>query len=126
MKKLLSKQEKLQSLSDQIIEKFGEKAFARISMIGEERFGKKTDLKIKFLQTVMEGYVSPDEIWTSDETISLLKEKIDSTPDDKKEKLLLEILDTYDVKDPKIKLLLRRYSNILSKHIKPEKITIAI
>lgn len=122
----MTKQEKLQILTDQVIEKFGEKAFARISMIGEERFGNKTELRIKFLQSVIEGYVSPDEIWTSDESINLLKEKIESTPDDKKEKILLEILDTYDSKDPKIKLLLRRYSNILSKHIKPEKITIAI
>jgi len=121
----MTKQEKLQTLTNQVIEKFGEKAFTRISMIGEERFGNKTDLRIKFLKLVIEGYVKPDEIWTSDEAISLLKEKIDSTPDDKKEKLLLEILDTYDSKDPKIKLLLKRYSNILSKHIKPEKITIA-
>lgn len=122
----MTKQEKLEILTNQIIEKFGEKAFTRITMIGEERFGKKTDLRIKFLQSVIEGYVKPDEIWTSDDSISLLKEKIDSTPDDKKEKLLLEILDTYDSKDPKIKLLIRKYSNILSKQNKPEKITIAI
>lgn len=122
----MTKQEKLQNLIQLVTEKFGEKAYNRISMIGEERFGQRTDLKIKFLQSVVEGYLIPDEIWTSDESISLLKEKIDSTPDDKKEKLLLEILDTYDSKDPKIKLLLRRYSNILSKHIKSEKITIVI
>jgi ATP-dependent helicase YprA (DUF1998 family) len=117
----------IKALSNQkfaeLTEKYGEKTFTRISMIGEERFGKKTDLRIKFLQSVIEGYLKPDEIWTSDESINLLKEKIESTPDDKKEKLLLEILDTYDSKDPKIKLLLRRYSNILSK---PEKISIAI
>ena len=122
----MTKQEKLENLTQILTEKYGEKAFARLSMIGEERFGSKTNLKIKFFQSVIEGYLKPDEIWTSDESINLLKEKIESTPDDKKEKLLLEILDTYDVKDPKIKLLLRRYSNILSKHIKPEKITIAI
>ena len=122
----MTKQEKLENLIQILTEKYGEKAFARLSMIGEERFGSKTSLKIKFFQSVIEGYLKPDEIWTSDESINLLKEKIESTPDDKKEKLLLEILDTYDPKDPKIKLLLRRYSNILSKHIKPEKITIAI
>lgn len=122
----MTKQEKLQNLTNQVIEKFGEKTFARITMIGEERFGNKTDLRIKFLQSVIEGYVNPDEIWTSDESINLLKEKIESTPDDKKEKILLEILDTYDSKDPKIKLLLRRYSNILSKHIKPEPVKITI
>jgi hypothetical protein len=121
----MSKQEKLQNLIQLVTEKFGEKAYNRISMIGEERFGQRTDLKIKFLQSVIDGYLTPDEIWTSDENISLLKEKIDSTSNDvEKEKILLEILDTYDSKDPKIKLLLRRYSNILSKHIKPEKITI--
>lgn len=122
----MTKQEKLENLTKILTEKYGEKTFARISMIGEERFGSKTNLKIKFFQSVIEGYLKPDEIWTSDESINLLKEKIESTPDDKKEKLLLEILDTYDPKDPKIKLLLRRYSNILSKHIKPEKITIAL
>lgn len=122
----MTKQEKLQLIQGHLIEKFGQKTFNRIDLITNERFGQKTDLKIKFFQSVIEGYLNPDEIWTSDESINLLKEKIESTPDDKKEKLLLEILDTYDPKDPKIKLLLRRYSNILSKHIKPEKITIAI
>jgi hypothetical protein len=110
-----------------VTEKFGEKAYNRISMIGEERFGQRTDLKIKFLQSVIEGYLTPDEIWTSDENISLLKEKIDSTSNDiEKEKILLEILDTYDSKDPKIKLLLRRYSNILSKHTKLEPVKISL
>jgi hypothetical protein len=122
----MTKQEKLENLTKILTEKWGEKAFARLSMIGEERFGSKTNFKIKFFESVIEGYMNPDEIWTSDESINLLKEKIESTPDDKKEKLLLEILDTYDAKDPKIKLLLRKYSNILSKHIKPEKITIAL
>ena len=122
----MTKKEKLESLSKILTEKYSEKIFNRISMIVEERFGEKTNLKIKFLQLVIDGYVKPDEIWASDETISLLKEKIDSIPDDKKEKLLLEILDTYDPKDTKIRLLLRRYSNIPSKHINPEKITIAI
>ena len=121
----MTKQEKIENLTQILTEKYGEKTFTRISIIGEERFGSKNNLKIKFLESVIEGYLKPDEIWTSDESINLLKEKIESTPDDKKEKLLLEILDTYDTKDPKIKLLLRRYSNILSKHIKPEKITIA-
>lgn len=123
----MTKQEKLQNLIQLVTEKFGEKAYNRISMIGEERFGQRTDLKIKFLQSVIEGYLTPDEIWTSDENISLLKEKIDSTSNDiEKEKILLEILDTYDSKDPKIKLLLRRYSNILSKHTKLEPVKISL
>lgn len=123
----MNKQEKLQALSNKVIEKFGEKSYQRLSIISEERFGGKTNLKIKFLESVLSGHITPDEMWTSDEVILILKEKIDSASDDtKREKILLEILDTYNPKDPKIKLLLRRYSNILSKHIKPEKITIAI
>ena len=55
-----------------------------------------------------------------------LRIKIEKTPDAKKEEVLLEILDTYDSKDPKIKMLLKKYSPILEKHIKPEKIKISI
>ena len=122
----MTKQEKLQSIEGQVIEKFGQKTYNRISIISTERFGQKTDLKIKFLQSIIEGYIKPDELWTSDENINDLQNKIERTPDSKKEEILLEILDTYDSKDPKIKLLLRRYSSILEKHIKPEKIKISI
>jgi hypothetical protein len=122
----MTKQEKLESLTNQLTEKYGQKTFTRINMIAEERFGQKADFKIKFLQSVIEGYIKPDELWTSDENIKSLKQKIESTPDDKKETLLLEILDTYDTKDPKVKELMRKYSHILSKHIKSEKITISI
>ena len=111
----MTKQEKIENLTQILTEKYGEKTFTRISIIGEERFGSKNNLKIKFLESVIEGYLKPDEIWTSDESINLLKEKIESTPDDKKEKLLLEILDTYDTKDPKIKELLRKYERYLKK-----------
>ena len=122
----MTKQEKLESLTKQLTEKFGQKTLARINMISEERFGKKVDFKIKFLQSIIEGHIKPDELWVSDENIKYLKQKIESTPDDKKEKLFLEILDTYDTKDPKVKELMRKYSHILSKHIKSEKITISI
>lgn len=122
----MTKQEKLEILTNQLTEKYGQKTLTRINMIAEERFGQKVDLKIKFFQSVIEGYIKPDELWTSDENIVSLKQKIESTPDDKKEALLLEILDTYDTKDTKVKELLRKYSHILSKHIKTEKITISI
>jgi hypothetical protein len=122
----MTKQEKIEFLKEKIVSKFGEKSFDRLSIIAQERFGKKTDLKLKFFQSVIEGYIKTEDIWVSDETIILLKEKIDSTPDDKKETLLLEILDTYDTKDPKVKQLLIKYSKILSKHIKPEKISVVI
>lgn len=121
----MTKQEKVEALKEQIVSKFGEKSFDRLSLIAQERFGKKTDLKLKFFQSVIEGYIKTEDIWVSDETIVLLKEKIDSITDDKKEELLLEILDTYDPKDPKVRQLLKKYSNILSKHIiKPEKISV--
>lgn len=120
----MTKQEKLEALKEQIVSKFGEKSFDRLSLIAQERFGNKNDLKLKFFQSVIEGYIKTEEIWASDDTITLLKEKIESVTEDKKEELLLEILDTYDPKDPKVKQLLKKYSNILSKHIKPEKISV--
>jgi hypothetical protein len=122
----MTKQEKLQLIQGQLIEKFGQKTFNRIELIATERFGQKTDFKIKFFQSVIEGYIKPDELWTSDENIESLKTKIEKTPDNKKEEVLLEILDTYDTKDPKVKELMKKYSSILEKHIKPEKIKISI
>jgi len=122
----MTKQEKV---INSLKEKIGEKMFDRTSMIATERFGQKENLKIKFYQSILEGYINPSELWTNDNTISSLKSKIDSTPDGEKEKLILEILDTYDTKDPKIKELLRKYDRYLKKfqsEIKVEKTKISL
>ena len=122
----MTKQEKV---INSLKEKLGEKMFDRTSMIATERFGQKENLKIKFYQSILEGYINPSELWTNDNTISSLKSKIDSTPDGEKEKLILEILDTYDTKDPKIKELLRKYDRYLKKfqsEIKSEKVKISL
>jgi len=122
----MTKQEKV---INSLKEKLGEKMFDRTSMIATERFGQKENLKIKFYQSILEGYINPSELWTNDNTISSLKSKIDSTPDGEKEKLILEILDTYDIKDPKIKELLRKYERFLKKFqsdIKSEKVKISL
>lgn len=122
----MTKQEKV---INSLKEKFGEKMFGRTSMIATERFGQKENLKIKFYQSILEGYINPSELWTNDDTISSLKSKIDSTPDGEKEKLILEILDTYDITDPKIKELLRKYDRYLKKfqsEIKSEKVKISL
>ena len=122
----MTKQEKV---INSLKEKLGEKMFGRTAMIATERFGQKENLKIKFYQSILEGYINPSELWTNDDTISSLKSKIDSTPDGEKEKLILEILDTYDTKDPKIKELLRKYDRYLKKfqsEIKVEKIKIGL
>jgi len=122
----MTKQEKV---INSLKEKLGEKMFDRTSMIATERFGQKENLKIKFYQSILEGYINPSELWTNDDTISSLKSKIDSTPDGEKEKLILEILDTYDTKDPKIKELLRKYERYLKKfqsEIKVEKTKISL
>lgn len=108
----MTKQEKVIS---SLKEKIGEKMFTRTSLIATERFGDKQSLKIKFYQSILEGYINPSELWTNDDTISSLKSKIDSVSDSEKEALILEILDTYDVKDPKIKELLRKYERYLKK-----------
>ena len=103
--------------------------FNRTSMIATERFGQKENLKIKFYQSILEGYINPSELWTNDDTILSLKSKIDSVSDNDKEKIILEILDTYDTKDPKIKELLRKYERYLKKfqsEVKSEKVKIGL
>jgi len=96
-------------------EKIGEKMFTRTSLIATERFGDKQILKIKFYQSILEGYINPSELWTNDDTISSLKSKIESVSDSEKEDLIMEIIDTYDTKDPKIKELLKKYDRYLKK-----------
>ena len=108
----MTKQEKV---INSLKEKLGEKMFNRTSMIATERFGQKENLKNKFYQSILEGYINPSELWTNDDTILSLKSKIDSVSDNDKEKIILEILDTYDTKDPKIKELLRKYERYLKK-----------
>ena len=122
----MTKQEKV---INSLKEKLGEKMFNRTSMIATERFGEKQNLKIKFYQSILEGYINPSELWTNDDTILSLKSKIDSVSDNDKEKIILEILDTYDIKDPKIKELLRKYERYLRKfqsEIKSEKVKIGL
>jgi len=122
----MTKQEKVVS---SLKEKIGEKMFTRTSMIATERFGDKQGLKIKFYQSILEGYITPTELWTNDDTILSLKSKIDSVSDSEKEALIMEILDTYDIKDPKIKELLRKYERFLKKFqsdIKSEKVKISL
>ena len=122
----MTKQEKV---INSLKEKLGEKMFNRTSMIATERFGEKQNLKIKFYQSILEGYINPSELWTNDDTILSLKSKIDSVSDNDKEKIILEILDTYDIKDPKIKELLRKYERYLKKfqsEVKSEKVKIGL
>jgi len=122
----MTKQEKV---TNSLKEKIGEKLFNRTQIIANQRFGGKETLKIKFYQSILEGYINPSELWTSDDIILSLKSKIDSVPDGEKEQLILEILDTYDTKDPKIKELLRKYERYLKKihsDIKEEKIRITL
>lgn len=122
-------QTKQEKVINSLKEKIGEKLFNRTQIIANERFGGKENLKIKFYQSILEGYINPSELWTSDDTILSLKSKIDSAPDGEKEQLILEILDTYDIKDPKIKELLRKYERYLRKFqsdIKEEKVKIGL
>jgi hypothetical protein len=44
-------------------------------------------IKIKFYQSILEGYINPSELWTNDDTILSLKSKIDSVSDNDKEKI---------------------------------------
>jgi hypothetical protein len=113
----MSKQNKQENIISSLKEKLGEKIFNRTSMIATEKFGDKNNLKIKFYQSILEGYINPSELWTNDDTILSLKSKIDLTPDSEKEKLILDILDTYDTSDPKIRELIKKYERYLKRYI---------
>jgi len=113
----MSKQNKQENIISSLKEKIGEKMFNRTSMIATEKFGDKNNLKIKFYQSILEGYINPSELWTNDDTILSLKSKIDLTPDSEKEKLILDILDTYDTSDPKIRELIKKYERYLKRYI---------
>ncbi len=107
----MQKEEIINSLK----EKLGDKIFNKAEIIANERFGDKNRLKIKFYQSILEGHINPSELWTDDSIISSLKSKIDSVDDSEKEALILNIIDTYNVSDPKIKALLRKYDRYLRK-----------
>jgi hypothetical protein len=108
----MKKQEKV---INSLKEKIGEKMFKRTSIIATERFGDKQGLIIKFYQSILDGYINPNELWTNDDTISSLKLKINSASDSDKESLIMEIIDTYDTTDPKIKELLKKYKRYITK-----------
>ena len=100
-------------------EKIGDKSFTRAQLIATEKFGEKKRLKDKFYQSILEGFTDIKDLWISDDVISSLKNKIDKASDENKEKVILEILDTYDSSVPEVKQLLKKYNrylkNIISK-----------
>jgi len=112
----MTKQNKQDQIINSLKEKIGEKLFNRTQIIANSKFGNKEGLKSKFYQSILEGYINPSELWVSDDTVSLLKEKIESAPDNEKEQIILSILDgAYDTSDPKIRELLKKYDRYLKK-----------
>lgn len=123
----MTKKEKLQELTEKLTEKFGQKAINRIEIMSKEKFGDKTSLKVKFYQSIFEGYINPTQLFTTDENIEALRMKIENTPDSKKEEVILEIVDNmYDIYNPMWKGLFKKYQHILAKHNIKEKVKISI
>lgn len=121
----MTKQEKLEEIKNQISQKFGNKTLNLVLMISDERFGEKSKLKMNFYQSILDGYIKPSELWTTDDNIQTLKSRVANAKDSEKESVLLEILDTYDTKDPKIKDLFNKHKHLLSS-LKTEKVTITL
>lgn len=101
----MNKQEKI---INSLKEKIGEKLFTRTLIFANEKFGNKESLKFKLYQSILDGYINPSEIWSDDDIILSLKDRINSSSEIDKEKLITEIIDTYDIKNPKIKDILKR------------------
>lgn len=113
----MTKQNKQDQIINSLKEKIGEKVFNKTQIIANSKFGNKEGLKSKFYQSILDGYINPSELWVSDDTVSLLKEKIESAPDNEKEQIIVSILDGVynDTSDPKIRELLRKYERYLKK-----------
>jgi len=106
---------KLDELSNSIKERFGEKALNKAEIISNERFGDKSKLKCKFYSSILEGEIDINQIWTSNDVVESIKNKIDSASEDKKIKIILDVIDGYDNKDPKTRELLKKYNRYLEK-----------
>ncbi len=98
-------------------EKVGEKLFNKASIIADERFGKKENLKIKFYQSIIEGYIDTSEMWTSDENVEFIKSKLEKSSDEDRVKIIHDIVNTYDTSDPKVRDLVKKYERYLNKVI---------
>ena len=113
----MTKQNKQDQIINSLKEKIGEKVFNKTQIIANSKFGNKEGLKSKFYQSILDGYINPSEIWSDNDIILSLKEKINSSNDIDKEKLITEIIDTYDINtirkmNPKIKDILKRIKKI--------------
>jgi len=100
-------------MRDKIKDKFGEKALSRVEIVASNKFGNKEGLKLKFYQSILDGFISIDTLWTSDDVIKDIKNRIDSASDEEREKIILEIVDTYDVGNAEVKQMLIKYERIL-------------
>jgi hypothetical protein len=96
-----------------IEERFGNKLSKQVSIIANERFAEKGKLKIKFYQSIIDGYINPSELWINDENVAMLANKINSSTEKERKEIIIDILDNYDTKDPKIKSLLKKYERYL-------------
>jgi lipoate-protein ligase A len=105
---------KNQEIKDKLKEKLGEKMFTRSTIIAEQKFGNKESLKLKFYKSILEGYLNPSELWIQDENIETLKSKIDSANEEEKKEIILGILDTYDLTDPNMVNLIKKYKRYIN------------
>jgi len=98
-------------IEEELKEKLGERLFKRAKLIAENRFGYKTHFIDKYYKSILDGYLDINEEWSNETIIELIKNKVDRS--ENKLKLIQEIIETYDIKDPKTNHILDKYLRAL-------------
>lgn len=100
-------------IEEKLQEKIGTLSFNRAKIIANSRFGNKEKLKIKFYQSVLDGYINIDKEWTDESIIKSISDKLQSSSDSEKSEIVTSIVSTYDSKQPQIAAILSKYKKFI-------------
>jgi hypothetical protein len=96
-----------------ILEKMGEFSLRRAKILADSKFGDKIKLKIKFYQSILDGYVNIDKEWDDKSTISLISSRLSSATEEEKRDILSNIMDVY-ASNPKLKSIISKYKKFIN------------
>lgn len=98
---------------EKLKETLNEEDFNRVTTLANETFGEDTQLTERYYQSVLNGETAVTETLTTEETVDLIREHIESS-DDKKTTIHDDIImGSVDIKVPEIKALLLEYRDLL-------------
>ena len=107
---------KQEQVIQRLKEKIGEKSFKKAQLMADSKFGQKESLKVKFYESILDGFININELNPSEDEILLIVNKIESASDEDRERVMLEVIDsTYDITNPKIKAVLRKHEREFKK-----------